>query len=240
MYGPISTGTVVEAGGSIIRLEKAGNGAMLKYTRDQDGSIASSMMLSPSSRVRLLPSTPRLLPSQGLATCVMVELDQPIIVASGESVTVNLSVPVDVVVESFSSVEDAGGTVIDVFSPAATPKLALYGEPTEGFICRYWRTSVEGRAGAGVARARVTIRNKWRRPGKVGTIILPLAGLRVYYKPGSWEAVASNAIMAVEGASTADVILEEPSLPEGYVESPHFEPRRIPGVPPRFSMNWGY
>ncbi|MCE4612399.1 MAG: DUF432 domain-containing protein [Desulfurococcales archaeon] len=240
MYGPITVGTAVEAGSSVLRLERASDGAMIKYTRSQEGSTASSLLLSPSSKVRLLPSTPRLLPEQGIASCIMTELDQPIVVAPGESVTVHISVPVDVLVESIAGGEDSRGTLIDVFSPIATPKLALYGEPTEGFMCRYWRTSIGDTGGVGTARARITVRNEWEKPSRVGVIILPLAGLRIYYKPGSWDAVVSDAVMSIGGARVADVTLGEPRPPEGYRASPYFEPRKIPGVPPRFSMSWGY
>ncbi|MEB3860186.1 MAG: DUF432 domain-containing protein, partial [Desulfurococcales archaeon] len=185
MFGPLAPGSKVEVGDFTVRLDESSDGSMLVYARLKGDSQESRILLSPSSRLRLLPSTPRLLPSPGIASCIMVELENPIVVSPGESVTSRITVPIDFVVESFTS--DSKGSVVDVFHPLKAPKLALYGEPTEGFICRYWRTSIGGEASVGSASARLTVRNEWEKPGKVSLIVAPLPGLRIYYRPGSWE-----------------------------------------------------
>ncbi|MEB3779761.1 MAG: DUF432 domain-containing protein [Desulfurococcales archaeon] len=244
VFGRIDPGFVIEIGDYLIRLTSRLNDNTLVYERLQGQEVKASSIMHTIRDVRIVPAPPFYLPVENLTTCIMLDLNPPLVIAPRAVVNINIGFIVDLVVVSGT---DKNFTIIDVFDPGEVPKLSLYGSVDEGVICRYSKTLNPSIKKPGYTISTLSIINSTDNVVKVTTVVAPLQRMKVYYKPGSWDSMASTMVMTIKGSDTAEVELEEPRRIEGMLLSPASRaPRHIQIIPQqlmaaaKFTMQWGF
>jgi len=238
VYGRIDPGVELSIGGYRIRLLRGPLG-MLEYRRiNGDGEVVSSSYIYHSRDIRIIPARPMILPERNLASCIMIDLDKPIHVPPISSVNVDTSIIVDLAVVVLVK---GDYSLVDAFDPGILPKLAFYGQGGEGVLCRYTNGVLEQSTRVGFARTRLSIVNNTGHPVRVSTIVVPLERMRMYYRPGTWDARASDIVMVIRSRDEAVVNVEEPIIDTGMEASPlSYMGREIQLLPTGFSMRWGF
>lgn len=237
VYGRLDPGGEVEVGGYKLRLSRGPMG-MLQYTRLRGEEPVASSYIYHSRDVRLIPARPMILPERGLASCLMMDFESPVYIPPFASVNLDARIIVDLAVVTM---EGKRHSLVDAFEPGVRPKLAYYGQGPRGVLCRYTRGILSQAEAPGYAEARVSIVNNSDEPVRVSTIVVPLSRMRMYYKPGTWRARASDIVMAIRGPDSAVVNVENPSLSEPMEASPlAYMGREIAILPTGFLMEWGF
>lgn len=226
-----------------VKVETMSDGIL--YSRyDASGNMVASTRLTSSVSLQLLPIEPVAGAGGDVVECIYVKLETPLVVESRAEIT--LRVPVDYGIVAYGS--NGSNILVDSFPEASIPyKLALYGPPTEGFICRYYRESwnparIES---PGLAWVNVRIRNELGSIARVSSIVIPLDMVKVYYKQGTWIAAINNVIMTLESRNTARINVDEDPPSADFDQSPDIVKRD--GLTPSyalgreaFRMLWGY
>ncbi len=158
----------------------------------------------------LEPVEPIYNPEPGIVNCLYIKLVNPVMVSPGKEIHLFLKLPVDIAVVNIS---DKNVRLIDMI-PDNNARIALYGDPREGVLCRYTETTLVAEKDSlnispGYAIARIIIVNHHKTPVTVSKIIVPLRSIHIYYKPGSWEAFYPDIKMSITGESTAVVSLSD-------------------------------
>ncbi|MEB3862304.1 MAG: DUF432 domain-containing protein [Desulfurococcales archaeon] len=237
VYGRLDPGGEVRVGGYVLRISRGPMG-MLEYSRLRDGEQVASAYIYHSRDVRLIPARPMLLPERGLASCLMIDFERPVHIPPFSSVNLEARIIVDLAVVT---IEGRRHSLVDAFEPGVRPKLAFYGQGPRGVLCRYTRGILAREPGPGYAETRVSIVNNSEDPVRVSTIVVPLSRMRMYYRPGTWRARASDIVMAIRGPDSAVVNVENPRLGERMEASPlAYMGREIAILPTGFLMEWGF
>ncbi len=237
VYGRLDPGSEVSIGGYTIRLTR-GPAGMLEYQRLKDGEVVASSYVYHTRDVRLIPARPMLLPERNLASCLLIDFEKPVHIPPLASINLDTKIVVDLTVVT---IEGRRHSIVDAFDPGVRPKLAFYGREPQGVLCRYTRGLLHGGGVPGFADARVSIVNSTESPVRVSMIVVPLSRMRMYYKPGTWRARASDIVMNVRSGRLAVVNVEDPALGEAMEVSPlSYMGREIAILPTGFPMEWGF
>ncbi|MEB3773624.1 MAG: DUF432 domain-containing protein [Desulfurococcales archaeon] len=238
VYGRIDLGEGVDVPGYKIRLNK-GPAGFFEYQRlDANGNIVTSSYIYHMRDIRLIPARPMILPEKGIASCIMVDFEKPIHIPPFSSINLETRIITDLAIVAMS-----GGrySLVDAFGPGVKPKLAFYGSGREGVVCRYSKGLLSTKTMPGYAATKASIINNTGEPLRVSTIVVPLARMRMYYKPGTWIARASDIVMVIKSGDEAIVNIEDPRLEPGMEASPlSYMGREIALLPTGFPMRWGF
>jgi len=243
VFGPLVDGDYMVSG---YRLRIARSSGELAYSRFNDrGEVVASARLSESLNLSFIPVEPAGGPGLGLIECIYLKLSEPIVIDSNGRLDVKITAPVDYGVVAHSK----GGSysLVDSFPESSIPyKLALYGPPTQGVICRFHKVDLGKPQGPGLASLNVRVVNETEGVARVNTIIIPLGGVKVFYKPGTWVAVMSNASMVLESSNVASIHFDSEPVSADFDESPdivkgdtHPMEYVVRGKG-EFKMIWGY
>lgn len=205
-YGMLSEGELIVSG---YRVRVKGlEGGFKLYTRLplNEDKILASVMVGEGTDLSLVPVEPSTGNLQGVVECVYVKLETPIVIGKEAKVDVRITVPVDYAIAAMGPEGDFN--VIDAFSDTeSTPKLALYGTPTSGYICRFHNLSSKEPFKPGLAEALLRINNYSGRVATVSRAVIPLSLMEIYYKPGTWQANAGIITMNLESEKAAEIIV---------------------------------
>lgn len=218
-YGILSEGELVVSGYRI-RVEGLEGGFKL-YTRLplNEDKILANVMIGEGTDLSLVPVEPSTGDLQGVVECIYVKLETPIVIGKGAKVDVKITVPVDYAIAAMGPGGDFN--IIDSFSDAEKPpKLALYGTPTSGYICRFHNASPKESFKPGLAEALLRISNYSGRVATVSRAVIPLPLIEIYYKPGTWQADAGTITMNIESEKSAEIIVEGMPPTADFEKSP--------------------
>jgi len=107
------------------------------YFRNCNGDIAERLILMNLSDILIAPVEPLNLPSQ-VAAYLMIEFGREIMLEPDTNQTIYLTFPI----ETGVFVGKKGKhELLDVFT-LTKPRYTLYGEPRNGFLCKYWKSRI--------------------------------------------------------------------------------------------------
>jgi len=135
MYGQYDLPLKVEKEDFSLSLEKE-NGSIL-YRRECLGEAVTKTIFAKKGKVLLNPVEPTNKP-KSITPNLLIEFESPLTIEPQANTTVFLTFPIEIGVYI---VLDKKYQLIDVFS-TSIQKFTLYGEPTEGIICKYWKSKV--------------------------------------------------------------------------------------------------
>jgi len=242
VFGPLSDGDYMVSGNRL-RVTRSPEGLTYSRFNDKDSLILSAK-LSESLTLSLVPLEPVSGPASGIVECIYLKLSTPVVVDSNDRIVVEVTAPIDYGVVAYGG----GGSynIVDSFPESSIPyKLALYGPPTQGVLCRFYRVDLEKPQGPGLARVSVRVVNEMGGVASVSNIIIPLGGVKVFYKPGTWITVLNSISMVLESRSVASIYSDPEPVSADFEESPDVvkgDTRSIDYVFGRreFKMIWGY
>jgi len=119
-------------------------GGVLIETREESGSVSYcrsidektvTLLLSSCKQLRVQPIEPLMTPKE-LTPYLLVEFENSVFIAPGENMEFNLTFPLEVGV---LIPKDKGWHLLDCFS-LAQKKYSLYGDPSSGLLCQYWKS----------------------------------------------------------------------------------------------------
>ncbi|MCX8195859.1 MAG: DUF432 domain-containing protein [Acidilobaceae archaeon] len=240
----------LEAGGYVLRVRRVEEDVVF-YSRLEGEKEVFKASLDPLLSIYLVPVEPFLNPRKDLVECVYLRLDPPITVRAGGSFVHKTFVPVDYAVVAQRSGEDL--RVVDSFvSREMTPKMALYGVPTNGYICRFFHAGNFLEFKPHLAPISIYINNRTERVVIVRNVVIPLQELTVFYKPGTWVSYAAPIAMNIESETVAEIsrVTAEPPSAD-FERSPELLRRSVDIVElgrdfiglkelVKFRMVWGY
>ncbi|MET1124495.1 MAG: DUF432 domain-containing protein [Archaeoglobaceae archaeon] len=229
MFGDYELGEFeLEHSGVKIEVRRAGVG--YRYRR---GNF-SRLLLASSGTMIINPVEPVNLP-KSVTNYLMIELSEEVVVPPKGIGLVYLTFPVEIGV----ILSDGGAyEVVDVFS-FVKPKYALYGEPSRGIICRYWRSDVyseqpeRDRLREGVLELRVVNgSDEWQ---KVRKVVMNVYDMKIYYND---DIVMSFGYVRIVSSTVAETGFTEGKF-EGKKSVELYTARKLPIVKKKFFMEWG-
>jgi len=237
IYGLIRNSATI--GNHIVRIEDYGKN-LKKYQRITDNSeVASSAVLPGDSVLLVEPSIPIFLPFQYESEALMIRLKEPVYVTPNYTSTFYLEAPFDIVVY------DEDGEIIDIFT-IENPKYGLYGDPNNGVVCRYGKSSVyvsDEDIPPTRAILPVKVRNSFNTTLKVTLIVVPYRLLKTYYSQNG-KVYYSTAKVELEDKNRAVVYASKEAPLRGLRQSKIDPFKRkgifIPTEVGRFELEWGF
>jgi len=135
MFGQYDAPVSVSEEGISLSLQQDGD--RFTYQRTCMEDTTRKTLLSSGGRLLLNPVEPLNKP-KNLSPYLLIRLEESLMVGPGEAKTVFLTFPVEI--GAYFGREDHF-ELVDIFT-LAVQKYTLYGEPSNGFICRYWKSGV--------------------------------------------------------------------------------------------------
>jgi hypothetical protein len=237
IFGVIEEET--EIGGFKLYLRDYGKN-LKKYIReDNNGEILSQAVLPGDSVLLAEPSIPIFLPFQYESEAIMIRLKEPVYVTPGYTSTFFLEAPYDIVVY------DEDGEIIDIFS-LGTPKYGLYGDPNNGVVCRYMKSSVyadEKNVPKNSAIMPVKVMNSYHTTLKITLIVVHYKLLTTYYNDDG-KVYYSVSKVELEEKNKA-VVYSSKQPPHKGLRRSRIDPYKrkgvfIPTEVGRFELEWGF
>ncbi len=145
----------------------------LRYARLSGGNVEKEVVIA-NGVPELFPAPPTYLPEPDIARHVMLSLEVPVVVAGKSEAVFYVSFPLDLGVL-------VSGEIIDAF-PLGKVKLALYGLPERGVLCRYFKCRPMEKPAArnGEVVLEVLARNNMGQAAELTKIVVP-ASIMEYY-----------------------------------------------------------
>jgi hypothetical protein len=196
-----------------LSLELAAEGGGWRYRRSFGESTVERFLLGDGELV-INPVEPLNTPS-ALTQNLLLELGQMVLLGPQEGHDLYLTFPVEVGV--FGK-HKHGRNLIDVFS-LLPQKFTLYGTPSHGVICKYWKTPVhfelpEVNWGEGILK--LNIKNETDEWQEITRAVFSAVGMRIYFREAS---IAMMARMKVTAKKMAETDFEDKPLVEGMTKS---------------------
>jgi uncharacterized protein len=120
-----------------LQVKVTDNEGLYAYWRDCQGSEKAKLLMMKKPHFLIAPVEPVNLPRQ-VASHLMIEFGREIMLEAEASQTIYLTFPIEIGV--FVGRKEKN-EILDVFT-LTNPKYTLYGEPRNGFICKYWKSLV--------------------------------------------------------------------------------------------------
>ena len=136
MFGKYDLDVTLAEDGVKIVVEDTGK--RKRYYRKCGKEEVEKFIHADTGRIVVCPVEPVNIPLPNPAEHLQIELDKPLIVASGERDTFYTTFPVEVGV---FLVDRKDVERIDLFTKTK-PKFTLYGPPESGIICKWWQSSI--------------------------------------------------------------------------------------------------
>lgn len=233
MYGAYSFPTSIETDEISISVEKEENGFL--YRREFQGEEVEKILAADSGQLIVNPVEPLNKPVE-VTTYMEIEFDKTIVVEPKSSKKIYLTFPIEVGVFA-SSKRDV--ELLDIFS-LARQKYTLYGEPSDGVICRYWKSDVYSkmpetdRLIEGIME--LTIRNEVGEWVKIGRAVFNAIGMKIYYN----DIVSMRGTMEVSSKKMAETDFRDSPLTSGMKKSTElYTTRKVPIMGRKMIMGWG-
>ena len=218
-----------------LSLEKSGTG-YLYHRKDQNGTVEKTL-LAGNGEIYLCPVEPFHHPA-GISQHLLLEFDQPVLLAPRSNDKINLTFPVEIAV--MFNHKRSGETALDIFS-FTPPKLALYGSLKHGLVCRYWQSVIHhdiphlNPAVEGVMP--LTINNSGNRWSEVKQALFSAQAMKIYYNK---QLVAMQATMKINSEITAETSVIDEPFKTGMHKAPEQFSAGLLKLPGRLVMEEGY
>jgi uncharacterized protein len=186
------------------------------YFRDCSGSKVEKLILMSFSDILIAPVEPLNLPSQ-VASYLMIEFGREIMLEPEANQIIYLTFPIEtgVFVGRKGKYE-----LLDVFT-LTKPRYTLYGEPRNGFICKYWKSKIYLEEPAintfyeGVIK--LNIDNASHEWVAVNKALFNGVGMKIYYNQ---DCVSMKAQMKVLEEEVAEIQFQNSALHKEMKKSP--------------------
>ncbi len=207
-----------------------------RYKRMLEDSEVEKILLK-DSEIIINPIEPVNLP-KSITNYLFIHFDKPVVVEPNSTAEVFATFPIEigVFVKKDESLED-----IDIFS-FLKPKYALYGDPKNGKIARYWKTQIFERIPEvdpfekGVIKIKISnLTNSWC---EVTRAVFDVYSMKIYY---SEKIVSSIAEMKIYSRKVAETNFIDRPLYEGMEKAVElYVARKIPILGKETIMEWGF
>ena len=186
------------------------------YFRNCQDDLAEKLILMNLTEILIAPIEPLNLPSQ-VAAYLMIEFGREIMLEPDAKQTIYLTFPIEigVFVGKKSKYE-----LLDVFT-LTKPRYTLYGEPRNGFLCKYWKSKIYLEEPApdpmreGVIK--LTIDNVSHEWVAVNKALFNGMGMKIYYNN---NCVSMKAQMKVLEEEAAEIQFYSSALHKEMKKSP--------------------
>ncbi len=186
------------------------------YHRICSGEIQEKLIMMNLSEILIVPVEPLNLPHQ-VANYLMIEFGKEIMLEPGSKQTVFLTFPIEIGVFVGRKEKD---DILDIFT-LTKPKYTLYGEPRNGFICKYWKSNIymqkpdtnplfEG-------LIKLSINNSSHNWVSVNKALFNSVGMKIYYND---NCVSMKAQMKIIEEETAEIEFMSSPLQKEMKKSP--------------------
>jgi len=237
MFGILDKG-VLRLGNSEIVIEDHGSSVLYRRIDLSANTTVQEMIISKNVELRLTPIYPVFYP-RFVTQYMLCLLDKAITLAPGESVDVYASIPIDVAVYAYTP---QSFRILDIVPLHSEAKYVLYGSIDSGIVARLCTTSIHismPPTRLGYAISRLVIRNGIGKIVSVTRILLDASPLRLYYRPGTWEAYTQTIYMNIVSDTIAIISYGTPFV-EGVEPIDDPDSLRPPRIYNRTEMLQGY
>ncbi len=233
-YGFIDVG---EVSVGKYRVSIVRNESNLTYIRYCGEKPCVSKKIQGKPRIELIPLYPVFTPSI-VTKYVEIEFEDNIIIPRYGVMVFYVKMPVDIGVYVYD--EKNNYYLIDVFETSII-NYSLYGSIVEGIIARYYKSPVYSdlvKPSFGEAVSKIRIINKHEKIVEVGRIVLDAQIIKMYYRPGTWEAYTQEIYMNILSRDKAIITYGKPFI-ENIVEINDPEGFKPPKLRSSNEMIWG-
>ncbi len=199
MFGEYKIPAKIEDKSFVISVEKNEKG--FYYKRESLNGKIEKLMLADNAKILLSPVEPLNTPKE-LTSLLLIEFANTIAVQPGIRKKIFITFPVEIGVFLSKKKEFE---LFDVFS-LTKQKFTLYGDPSNGIICKYWKSDVflnkpelESRQEGFIQLA---IKNQSSDWVNIQKALFKAAGMKIYYDP---ENVSMKAEMKIADEETAEI-----------------------------------
>ncbi|AKB74675.1 hypothetical protein MSLAZ_1414 [Methanosarcina lacustris Z-7289] len=247
MYGYYDPPFSVEQEGISISVEKTGDGWTYKRTFGNDE--VEKLILGDRKRIIINPVEPLNTPKE-ITPNLLIEFEKTLLLAEGDKKQIFLTFPIEIGV-FISESKNKSPQLLDVFS-LARQKFTLYGEVSNGVVCKHWRSSLYSSFPSlnplqeGVME--LTLRNVSSDWASISKAVFSAYGMKLYYDGD----VFMKARMDILNRNTAETGFEMQPLNgemKGYLVKDQkirkeafgvYGLRKLGFVPLKFYMGWGF
>ena len=206
------------------------------YTRQMGEDVVSKQILTDSANLNISPIEPLNLPMK-LTSALLIELENTVVIKPQSTQHLFLTFPVELGVFLYAQ---KGKKNIDIFS-LVKPKYTLYGDVSEGTICRYWKSSVHtgipqvDKLREGVIE--LVIKNGSLEWIEMHRVVFNAYGMKIFYDR---ELVAMKARMSIRGEDTSVTDFKNTPIRKGMRKALEiYQKERQPLKGTKFMMEGG-
>lgn len=234
MFGVYNIPFKIENEGFYISIEK--DGKLNHYKRDYNGDTLEKDIFSDKSKILIHPVEPLNIPKE-ITSNFLIEFDKHLIVEPQGVEKIYLKFPIEIGI-FISGKKDI--EIVDILT-LVTQKFALYGDPRNGVICKYWNSEIYSNIPAvnhlqeGVVE--LIVRNRTNRWVEVTKAVFNAYGMKIYFNQDLVSMKANIKILSEEIAET--YFINSP-VKTGMKKSMELYAVRKLLIPTtRFLMEWG-
>lgn len=234
MFGYYDIPFSIEQEGITLSVQKEGENIL--YMRECLGGSVEKILLAGPTKALLNPVEPVNKP-KALTSYLLIEFENTLQVEPKGTRSIFLTFPVEIAVYISANEEFE---VIDAFT-LSRQKFTLYGDPINGVICKYWKSSVYtaepslNRLQEGLIELAVT--NTTAGWAEVTKAVFNASGMKIYYND---EKVSMKANMKLKGGQSAETEFIDDPLVEGMTKSLEiYTARKLSVNKKKFIMEFG-
>ena len=234
MFGQYGIPIRIEQEGITVSVQKEGENIL--YMRECLGESVEKILVAGSGKLLLNPVEPVNKPTT-LPSHLLIEFANTLQVEPKGTMNIFLTFPVEIAVFIPSNEEFE---VIDAFT-LARQKFTLYGDPINGVICKYWKSSIYtaepslNRVKEGLIELAVT--NTTTGWIEVTKTVFNAYGMKIFYDD---ERASMKANMKLKGGGSAETECMDDPLVKGMTKSLEiYTARKLSVTKQKFIMEFG-
>jgi len=206
------------------------------YQRNCLDKKVEMLLLTTNGKILINPIEPLQTPKE-VTPYLIVEFDRKVLVEPKASKKIYITFPIEIGVFVFGKKEYE---ILDIVS-LARQKFTLYGDPTNGEICKDWcsdvYTSIPNTDPYHEGVVELTIKNELDKWFKVTKAVFNAYGMKIYYNN---EKVSMRATMKITTKTTAETDFVDSPLEKNMLKSLElYTIKKIPIMSKKFVMREG-
>jgi hypothetical protein len=234
MFGSYDIPLKIEKEGISLSIDKDED--LYVYRRDAFYGKEEKVLHFNKGKVLLNPIEPLNKPKE-ITSFLLIEFERSFVMGPETTKIIFIKFPIEVGV--FIS-DGKNFEILDVLT-LANQKFTLYGDPTSGMICKYWKSDLfpsipeANPMLEGVMEVNIT--NATARWIEVSKAVFNAYDMRIYYDP---DLVSMRARMKILGEQTAETMFNDSPLNKGMTKSMElYSARKVSMLGPKFVMEGG-
>ncbi len=213
-----------------------GEAPLYTYKREAGKETKEKVILSDQKQILLNPIEPLNMPKD-LSPYLNIKFKRTVTIEPKSSRKIFLKFPLEIGVFHYKK---KAFEILDIFT-LTQPKFTLYGDPSNGIICKYWESDIFSSLPSldyfheGVLELSLTnASEEWQEVSKA---IFNATGMKIYYND---KMVAMKTEMKVENQSTAETDFLDSPLEKEMIKSLElFKAKKLPITTAKFLMREG-